>query len=115
MKNAASMGHYIESKVNELASKHPSIGDFRNTGLLGCIELVRNRKTKEPLVPWNAKPSESEPTSRIAAKIRELGMFTFVKWNFIFIAPPLCITREEIDEGMEILSHAISIADEYCH
>lgn len=113
--NAELMGLYIESKVNELAAKHPSIGDFRNTGLLGCIELVRNRMTKEPLVPWNAKASESKPTSRIAAKIRELGMFTFVKWNFIFIAPPLCITKEEIDEGIEIISQAITIADEYCH
>ena len=113
--NAEKMGDYVEHKVEELKTKHPSIGDFRNTGLLGCIELVKNRNTKEPLVPWNAKPHESEPTSRIAAKIRELGMFTFVKWNFIFIAPPLCVTKDEIDEGMDIISQAIEIADEYCH
>jgi len=114
IENAAKMGHYVEAKVEELKAKHPSIGDFRNTGLLGCIELVKNRETKEPVTPWNAGPGDMEVTNRMAAKIRELGMFTFVRWNWIFIAPPLCITESEIDEGMEIISQAISIADEYC-
>ena len=112
--NAAKMGKYIEQKVSELSEKHPSIGDFRNTGLLGCIELVKNRKTKEPITPWNAKPHEMEVTLKMAAKMKELGMFTFVRWNWIFIAPPLCITQQEIDEGMEIISEVISIADQYC-
>lgn len=112
--NAVKMGRYIEGKVAEMAEKHPSIGDFRNTGLLGCIELVKNRKTKEPTTPWNAKPSEMEATNRMAAKIRELGMFTFVRWNYIFIAPPLIITESEIDEGLSIVEEAVKIADEYC-
>tara|TARA_R110000868_G_scaffold383578_4_gene650604 strand:+ start:10455 stop:11783 length:1329 start_codon:yes stop_codon:yes gene_type:complete len=111
--NAALMGSYIENEVEKLKEKHPSIGDFRNTGLLGCIELVKNRDTKEPVTPWNAKPNEMEATLRMAAKIRELGMFTFVRWNWIFIAPPLCVTTDEIDEGLEIVSKTISIADEY--
>jgi taurine--2-oxoglutarate transaminase len=52
---------------------------------------------------------------RMGAKVRELGMFTFVRWNFIFIAPPLNVTKEEVDEGLEIISQVISIADEYCN
>jgi taurine--2-oxoglutarate transaminase len=111
--NAAKLGRYMEQRVEDLKMKHPSIGDFRNTGLLGCIELVKDRKTKEELVPWNAKPSEAKITNEIAAKIREQGMFTFVKWNYIFIAPPLNIKESEIDEGLEIISEAISIADQY--
>jgi len=111
---AAEMGLYIEAEVEKLKRKHKSIGDFRNTGLLGCIELVKNRKTKEPTTPWNAKPSEMEATYKMAAKIRELGMFTFVRWNFIFIAPPLNVTKEEVDEGLKIVSQAIAIADKYC-
>ena len=111
---AAAMGRYVDKKVEELRAIHPSIGDFRNTGLLGCIELVKNRETKEPITPWNAKPADMEPTMRMAAKIRELGMFTFVRWNWVFIAPPLIITEEEVDEGLGIISEAISIADEYC-
>lgn len=113
VENAAKMGHYLESRVEDLKTKHPSIGDFRNTGLLGCIELVKNRETREPLTPWNAKATEMEATQRIAASLRESGMFTFVRWNWIFTAPPLCVTEREIDEGMDSISKALSIADEY--
>ena len=112
---AAQTGRYIEQQIGQMKEKHPSIGDFRNTGLLGCIELVKNRETKEPVTPWNAKPSEMEATNRMAAKIRELGMFTFVRWNWIFVAPPLNITKEEVDKGLDIISQAISIADQYCN
>jgi taurine--2-oxoglutarate transaminase len=115
VERAAEMGKYIDAEVEKLKAKHPSIGDFRNTGLLGCIELVKNRKTKEPMTPWNAKPSEMEVTNKMAAKIRELGMFTFVRWNWIFIAPPLNVSKDEVDEGLKIISQAISIADEYCN
>jgi len=113
IENASIMGNYIDTVVEKLKEKHPSIGDWRNTGLLGCIELVKNRETKEPVTPWNGKPSESEATYKIAKKISALGMFTFVKWNFIFIAPPLNVTKAEIDEGFDIISQAIEIADSY--
>lgn len=112
---AAEMGKYIEAEVEKLKTKHPSIGDFRNTGLLGCIELVKNRETKEPITEWNAKPEGMEVTNKMAAKIRELGMFTFVRWNWIFIAPPLNVSKEEVDEGLKIISQAIAIADGYCN
>ncbi len=112
MENAVSMGKYIDAKVEELKLKHPSIGNFRNTGLLGCIELVKNRDTKEPMAPFNAKPDEMKIMNKVAAKIKELGMYTFVRWGFIFIAPPLIVTKEQIDEGLAIISEAISIADE---
>ena len=113
--NAEKMGKHLEARVEEMKAKHPSIGDFRNTGLLGCIELVKNRETKEPVTPWNASGTDLEVTNKMVAKIKELGMFTFVRWNFIFIAPPLIITEEQIDEGLAIISEAISIADEYCN
>jgi taurine--2-oxoglutarate transaminase len=109
--NAAAMGKYIEQEVEKLKEKHPSIGDFRNTGLLGCIELVKNRKTKEPMAPFNANAIEMAVMNKVAAKIRELGMYTFVRWNYIFIAPPLIVTKEQIDEGLAIISEAIAIAD----
>ncbi len=109
------MGHYLELRVAQLTQKHPSIGDFRNTGLLGCIELVKNRETKEPMAPWNAKPDQMEIMNQVTAKIKELGMFTFVRWNYIFITPPLNITKEQMDEGLDIISKAISVADAYCN
>ena len=111
--NAAAMGKYIEKRVEEMKAIHPSIGDFRNTGLLGCIELVKNRTTKEPMAPFNAKPDEMVVMNKVAAKIKELGMYTFVRWGYIFIAPPLCVTKEQIEEGLAIISEAIKIADEH--
>jgi taurine---2-oxoglutarate transaminase len=110
--NAVAMGTYVDSRIEEMKTKHPSIGDWRNQGLLGCIELVKSKKTKEPMAPFNAKPDEMAIMGKVAAKIRELGMYTFVRWSYIFVAPPLCITKEQIDEGLEIISRAITIADE---
>ena len=105
----------MDAEVEKLKAKHPSLGDFRNTGLLGCIELVKNKETKEPITPWNAKAKDMAITNEIVAKIRELGMFTFVRWNWIFVTPPLIISQEEVDEGLDIISKAIAIADKYCH
>ena len=111
IENCVAMSKYLEQQVEKLKAKHQSIVDFRNTGLLGCIELLKNKKTKEPMAPFNAKPDEMTVMNKVAAKIKELGMYTFVRWGFIFIAPPLCITKEQIDEGLAIISEAIAIAD----
>jgi taurine--2-oxoglutarate transaminase len=111
--NAAAMGKYINKKIEILKQKHQSIGDWRNTGLLGCLELVKNRETKEPMAPFNATAGEMAVMNKVAAKIKDLGMYTFVRWSYIFIAPPLCITEEQIDEGLEIISQAVAIADEH--
>jgi len=112
IENTVAMGKYVNEQVELLKQKHPSIGDFRNTGLLGCIELVKNRTTKEPMAPFNAKPDEMVVMNKVAAKLKELGLYTFVRWSYIFIAPPLCVTKEQIDEGLAIISEAIKIADE---
>lgn len=113
IENSAAMGNYITEQVELLKQKHPSIGDFRNTGLLGCIELVKSKAGKEPMAPFNARPEEMGVMNKVAAKIKELGMYTFVRWSYIFIAPPLCVTKDQIDEGLAIISESISIADEF--
>lgn len=109
--NASAIGKYIDAEIEKLKQKHPSIGDWRSTGLLGCLELVKDRKTKEPMAPFNAKPDEMAIMNKVAAKIKELGMYTFVRWSYIFIAPPLTITKEQVDEGLAIISEAIAVAD----
>lgn len=111
IENTVAMGKYMDAKVEGLKIKHPSIGDWRNTGLLGCIELVKSKKTKEPMAPFNAKPDEMTVMNKVAARLKDLGMYTFVRWNYIFVAPPLCIDKEQIDEGLAMISDAISIAD----
>jgi taurine--2-oxoglutarate transaminase len=65
------------------------------------------------MAPFNAGPDEMVIMNKVAAKIKALGMYTFVRWSYIFIAPPLCITRKEIDEGLAIISEALKIADDY--
>lgn len=113
IENASAMGLYIEGRIDQMKQVRPSIGDFRNTGLLGCIELVKNRTTKKPMAPFNASADEMAIMNKVGAKLKELGMYTFVRWNYIFVAPPLCITKEQIDEGLAIIDEALKIADEY--
>ncbi len=113
IENARMMGAYMDQQAEKMKQKHKSIGDYRNTGLLGCFELVKNRKTKEPMAPFNAKPEEMAVMNKVASKIKELGMYTFVRWSYVFVAPPLCVTKEQIDEGLGIISEAIRIADEH--
>ncbi|MBS1753231.1 MAG: aminotransferase class III-fold pyridoxal phosphate-dependent enzyme [Ferruginibacter sp.] len=113
IENTVAMGKYMEQQAAEMMKKHQSIGNFRNTGLLGCFELVKNRTTKEPMAPFNAKPDEMEVMNKVAAKLKELGLYTFVRWSYVFVAPPLCINKEQIDEGLAIVSEAIKIADEF--
>ncbi|MBP1651196.1 MAG: aminotransferase class-III [Bacteroidetes bacterium] len=113
LENAAYMGKYVTEQVELMKAQHPCIGDFRTTGLLGCIELVKNRDTKEPMAPFNAKPEEMMVMNKVAARIKQLGMYAFVRWNYVFIAPPLSITKEQMDEGLAIIDDALCIADEY--
>ncbi len=114
IENASKMGKLLEVKMEVLKRIHPSIGEFRNTGLLGCLELVKNRQSREPMAPFNGKGKEMEVMNKVAAKIRELGMYTFVRWNYIFTAPPLTINEEQIEEGVKIISEALLISDKEC-
>lgn len=113
--NVRQIRNYVEDKVSDMAMKHPSIGIFRNRGLLGCIELVKNRENKDPMAPWNATAAQMEIMGKVSAKIREAGVYAMVRWNWIFIAPPLTVNKEQIDEGMDAIAKGIAIADEYCY
>ncbi|MNE40170.1 5-aminovalerate aminotransferase DavT [compost metagenome] len=113
IENTNKMGAYMEKRINEMRAKHPSMGDFRNKGLLGCLDIVKSKKPYQLMAPFNANATEMEVMNKVGAKLRELGLYTFVRWGYIFIAPPLMITESEIDEGLAIISEALLIADEY--
>ncbi|HVW59187.1 MAG TPA: aminotransferase class III-fold pyridoxal phosphate-dependent enzyme [Puia sp.] len=115
LQNAADMGVFVTEQAALLQKKHPCIGDVRITGLLGCLELVKNRETKEPMAPYNAKPSEMGVMNRIGAALRDMGMYVFIRWNYLFIAPPLTITREEMQQALAKISKALEIADAECY
>jgi taurine--2-oxoglutarate transaminase len=107
------MGDAFRAALRGLAERHPSIGDVRGLGCLWGLELVRNRETREPLVPFNAGGEAALPVSRLTKAALDRGLYLMTHWNMIMICPPLTITREELDEGIAILDEALTIADEY--
>jgi taurine--2-oxoglutarate transaminase len=108
-----SMGDGFREALHDLAKKHPSIGEVRGLGCFWGLELVRNRETREPLVPFNAGGDAATPIFRLTKAALERGLYLFVHWNVVVVCPPLTITREELDEGVGILDHVLSLADEY--
>jgi taurine--2-oxoglutarate transaminase len=113
VENAAAHGEYLATELRALQDRHPSIGDVRGLGLFWGLELVRNRETREPLVPFNAGGEAAAPVGRIVKAALERGLYLFVHWNVVIIAPPLNITREELDEGLSVLDEVLALADEY--
>jgi taurine--2-oxoglutarate transaminase len=113
VENAAAMGDVLAEELPKLVDRHPSIGEVRGLGLFWGLELVRDRETREPLVPFNASGKEGEPVARLAKAAMERGLYLFVHWNVVMIAPPLTITREELDEGLGVLDEVLAVADEY--
>jgi taurine--2-oxoglutarate transaminase len=106
--NAQRMGAVLARHHRRLRERHPCVGATRSIGLFGCLELVRDRQTLEPLAPFNGTSPEMKA---IAQALLDAGMHTFVRWNTIMTNPPLCITEAELDEGFEILDGALEIGD----
>src|SRR5438067_4961585 len=108
VENAAAMGPVFEEELGRLAERHPSIGDVRGLGCFWALELVKDRETREPLVPFNASGEDFGPVARIAKAALERGLYLMTHWNVIMICPPLVITRDEIEEGVSILDDALA-------
>jgi taurine--2-oxoglutarate transaminase len=113
VENAAEMGGVFADRLQQLQDKHPSIGEVRGLGCFWGIELVKNRETREPLVPFNAAGEAFAPVARVSKAALERGLYLMTHWNVIMVCPPLTITREEIDEGISTLDEALAVADEY--
>jgi taurine--2-oxoglutarate transaminase len=113
VENAAEVGAYLGERLRELAADHPAIGDVRGLGCFWGVELVKNRETREMLVPFNASGEAAAPVARLANAALERGLYLMTHWNVILVVPPLTITREEVDEGVATLDEVIAIADEY--
>ena len=116
IENSARMGNYLLEKALELKDKHPSVGDVRGLGLFVGLELVKNKKTREPIMPVAAKIRPGmNPKLEVAKKLGEMGMMAMAAnpSNVIALAPPLIVTKDEIDEGIGILDQALEAADRY--
>jgi taurine--2-oxoglutarate transaminase len=109
---AVEMGEYLGSRLQALKEKHPSIGDVRGIGLFWAVELVKDRKTKQPFNTFNDKVSGAPLlVDKIAAEMMKKGVF-IVSWvSHFVIAPPLVISEEEIDFGVGVMDAALETAD----
>jgi len=113
IENSRRMGAVMRGLLEDMQSRHPSVGATRNIGLFGIVELVRNPETREPMAPFNGTSPEMQALGRY---LRQEGLYTFVRWNTFFTNPPLCITEAEmreaftiIDKGLEITDRAVSV------
>ena len=107
------MGEWFGEALRGLAERHPSVGDVRGLGCFWGLELVKNRETKEMLVPFNASGEAAAPVTRLVKAALERGLYLMTHWNVVMVVPPLTITRAEAEEGVAILDDVLSLADEY--
>jgi taurine--2-oxoglutarate transaminase len=111
VENSAALGDVLGEELGRLQERHPSIGEVRGKGLFWGVELVRDRDTREPLVPFNAAGEAAAPVAKLAKAAMERGVYLMTHWNVIICAPPLTITREELDEGLGVLDEVIALVD----
>ncbi|RNE49316.1 aspartate aminotransferase family protein [Corynebacterium alimapuense] len=90
-----------------LADKYEVVGQYRGLGLLWAIELVTDRDTREPLVPFHPTAEQNEPMLKISAACKAAGLWPMLQQNRIHIAPPLIISEQDLRRGLEIIEDAI--------
>jgi taurine---2-oxoglutarate transaminase len=102
------MGKVMADMMSDLAKRHPSVGAVRSIGLFGVMELIRNRRTREPMAPFNGTSPEMAALGKF---FRQEGLFTIVRWNYFFTNPPLIITEDQLQEAFGIIDRGLVITD----
>ncbi len=111
VENAAKVGKVLSRELSRLKERHPSVGDVRSIGLFSIVELVKDRKTREPMAPFNARADQMGVMNDVRKALLDNGIYTFVRWNNFFVNPPLCITEEQLMEGLALVEKALEVAD----
>jgi taurine--2-oxoglutarate transaminase len=99
--------------LRDLAERHPSVGEVRGLGVFWALELVRDRETREPLVPFNASGAAAAPMNEFASACKERGLWPFTHFNRTHVVPPCTTSAEEVREGLAILDEALTVADRH--
>ncbi|NYG06752.1 taurine--2-oxoglutarate transaminase [Phycicoccus badiiscoriae] len=97
--------------LRDLADRHPSVGEVRGLGVFWALELVRDRHTREPLVPFNAAGADAAPMNDFAAACKQRGLWPFIHFNRTHVVPPCTTSADEVREGLAILDEALDVAD----
>ena len=106
---AKERGVLLGEILEDLRAKHPCVGEVRYIGLFSAIELVKDRATHEPIVPYGRDPEKIMP--RILGMLMGKGFSTYTHENCIMIAPPLIITEEELKDAMAIMDEVLTEVD----
>jgi taurine--2-oxoglutarate transaminase len=115
IERANEMGAYLGEKLHALKSTHRSIGEVRGIGMFWAVELVKNRESKKPFNTYTDKVSGTPlVVDKVAAEMMKNGVFIQAWVSHFVIAPPLIISREEIDSGVRALDSALALADAEC-
>ena len=109
LENTQKVGKVLGELLDEIKQKHKCVGDVRYIGLFAAVEFVKDKETKEPLVPY---ADQSGTMGKIIGLLKERGFATFGRENNINIAPPLIITEEQLREAMKIFDEVLDIVDE---
>jgi taurine--2-oxoglutarate transaminase len=104
----------IGPELTKLAENHPSVGEVRGLGVFWAVELVRDQRTREPLVPFNASGPDAAPMGEFAAACKQRGLWPMVAGNRTHVVPPCTTSADEIREGIAILDEALEVTDRYC-
>ncbi|MFE6907019.1 aspartate aminotransferase family protein [Streptomyces erythrochromogenes] len=114
VEHAAHLGaNVIGPALAELAERHPSVGEVRGLGAFWALELVRDKETREPLVPYNAAGADNAPMAEFAAACKASGLWPFVNMNRTHVVPACTITEAEAKEGLALLDEALTVADRH--
>ncbi len=114
VEHARAMGtDVIGPALHALAAKHPSVGDVRGLGVFWAIELVTDRETREPLVPYNATGAANAPMAEFAAACKARGLWPFTHFNRTHVVPPCTTSEAELRAGLSALDEALTVADRY--
>ncbi|MFJ4617510.1 aspartate aminotransferase family protein [Streptomyces sp. NPDC088812] len=114
VENAKRLGATVVGPgLRELARRHPSVGEVRGVGMFWAVELVKNRETREPLVPYNATGEANAPMAAFGAAAKQAGAWPFVNMNRTHFVPPCNASESEVKEGLAALDAALSVADAY--
>lgn len=114
VENAARLGaDVVGPGLRELAERHPCVGEVRGVGMFWAVELVKNRETREPLVPYNAAGEANAPMAAFGSAAKAGGIWPFINMNRTHVVPPCNATEAELKEGLAVLDAALTVADEY--
>jgi taurine--2-oxoglutarate transaminase len=101
----------IGPALAKLADKHPSVGEARGLGVFWALDLVSNRETRKPLVPYNASGVEAAPMNELAVACKERGLWPFIHFNRMHVVPPINTPVDEVLQGIAIIDEVLDLAD----